>query len=135
MNSKNTYDILKYGSMYPDRIRQIIDLYWWDSRPGAFKDEWLPADVDGTSESMYTKTHFYKIWVYHDNKWQQNLIAFVPNFIEQFPSSKWLQVQMIVINLDVTDHDEDEVYMAFHEYYEELNKICIAEEYRKNFPE
>jgi len=135
MNSKNTYDILKYGSMYPDRIRSIIDLYWYDSREHSYKSEWLPATIDGTTESMYTKTHFYKIWVYHDNKWGQNLIAFIPSFIEGFPSSRWLQVQMIIINIDVTDKDEDEVYMLFHEYYEELHKICLMEEHKENFPE
>ena len=135
MNSKKTYDILKYGSMTPDRVRDIIDLYWDDEWHGFYKSDWEIAKIDGTTESEYCETHYYKLWVYHDEKWGQVLIAFIPEFINDFPSSKWLQVALIVITIDVTDKDEDEVYDLFKQHYYELHRICEFEEYRQNFPE
>ena len=66
MSSKTTYDILKYGIMPPDRIRDIVDLYWDDAWGGYYKSDWLPADINGTTESEYSTTHFYHIWVYYD---------------------------------------------------------------------
>jgi hypothetical protein len=135
MNSKTTYDILKYGPMTPDRVREIIDLYWDDVWPGYYKSDWEVADVKGTTESEYCETHYYKLWVYHDDKHGQVLTAFVPENIDEFPSNKWLQVAMIIITVDFTDKSEDDVYAIFADYYKELHDIREFEEYKENFPD
>lgn len=133
--SLKTFNILKYGSMTPEKVRDIIDLYWDDVWPGYYKSDWTVAKVDGTSESEYCETHFYKLWVYYDNSWCQTLVAFVPENIKEFPSSKWLQVAMIVVNVDLTDKTDDEAYELFAEYYKELHQIREFEEYKENFPD
>jgi hypothetical protein len=133
--SLKTFNILKYGTMTPEKAREVIDLYWDDAWPGYHKSDWTIAKVKGTSESEYCITHFYKLWVYYDDKWCQTLVAFIPEFIDGFPSNKWLQVAMIIVTMDITDKSEDEVYELFAQNYKELHDISAFEEYKRNFPD
>ena len=121
--------------MTPEKVREIIDIYWDDVWGGHYKSDWEIATVDGTSESEYCDTHYYKLWVYYDEKWCQTLVAFVPQFIDGFPSSKWLQVQLVIITIDFTGNTEDEVYEIFAEHYKELHAICAWEEFKEEYPD
>jgi len=131
-----TMDILKYGNMFPDKVRSIIDTYLEDSRSGYWRSDWTNVDIEHTVESKYVETHFFKIWVYYDTNTDRTVVAFVPKYQEDMPSANtWVQVSQGVIALDVTDMDTDEVYMEFHEFFEELNQICLANEYNENWPD
>ena len=136
MSSKTTYDILKYGHMFPDKVRSIIDIYLEDSRKGYWHSDWIIIIMENTVDSKFVETHFFKIWVYYDTKNDKTVVAFVPRYQEDIPSTnKWVQVSQGVIAIDVTDMDTDEVYMEFHEFFEELNQMCLATEYAENFPD
>jgi hypothetical protein len=136
MSKKETHDILKYGNMFPDKVRSIIDIYLEDSRNGYWRSEWIVIVIESTVDSKYVETHFFKIWVYYDIRNDKTVVAFVPRYQEDMPSSNgWVQVSQGVIALDVTHMDTDEVYMEFHEFFEELNQMCLATEYSENFPD
>lgn len=135
MSSKTTYDILKYGIMPPDRIRDIVDLYWDDAWGGYYKSDWLPADINGTTESEYSTTHFYHIWVYYDTTKDQSVVAFIPEFISGFPCKNWLSLGLVNVVADLTDKTEDEAYEIFGECYKELHDISAWEEYKNEYPE
>ena len=133
---KRIHDILKYGQMYPDKVREIITTYMEDRDINGYYTEWEVFKVTGASESEVMETHFFKVWVYHDNKYQQVLFGLIPKHLEDAPAiSQWAQVGQGVICVDVTGKDTEEVYTLFHEYYEELNQICLMEEYKRNFPD
>lgn len=120
--------------MFPDKVRSIIDMYLEDSRNGYWRSEWIKVEIEHTVESKYVETHYFKIWVYYDNKGNKTVVAFVPRYQEDIPSANgWVQVSQGVIALDVTNMNTDEVYMEFHEFFEELNQICLANEYRDNW--
>jgi len=136
MTSKTTHDILKYGTMYPDKVREIITTYMEDRDKNGYYSEWEVFEVKGTSDSERMDTHFFKVWVYHDDGHQQVLYGLIPKHLEDVPAiSKWAQVGQGVICVDVTNRETDEVYTSFHEYYEELYQICLQEEYNRNFSE
>ena len=136
MSSKTTHDILKYGPMFPDKVRSIIDIYLEDSRSGYWRSDWIVIVIECAVDSKYVETHFFKIWVYYDIKNDKTVVAFVPRYQEDMPSAnKWVQVSQGVMAIDVTDMDTDEVYMEFHDFFEELNQICLATEYSENFPD
>lgn len=133
---KKTYDTLRYGQMYPDKVRSIIDTYLDDSRNDYWRSDWTNVVIEDTVDSEYVETHFFKIWVYYDNINDKTVVAFVPRFMEDMPSaSLWVQVSQGVIALDVTDMETDDVYMEFHEFFEELNQMCLMEEYREDYPD
>lgn len=135
-DSKTTHDILKYGTMFPDKVRSIIDTYLLDSRSGYWRSDWIVIVIECTVDSKFVETHFFKIWVYYDTKNNKTIVAFVPRYQEDIPSATgWVQVSQGVIALDVTDMNTDEVYMEFHEFFEELNQICLSTEYSENFPD
>ena len=136
MTSKTTHDILKYGTMYPDKVREIITTYMEDRDINGYYSEWEVFNVKGTSDSEVMDTHFFLVWVSHDDGHHQVLYGLIPRNLEDAPAiSKWAQVGQGIICVDVTNKDTDEVYTSFHEYYEELYQICLHEEYNRNFPE
>ena len=136
MSSKRTHDILKYGSMYPDKVRAIISTYMEDRDINGYYSDWEVFKVKGTSESEVMETHFFRVWVYYDDGHQEVLFGLIPRHLEDAPAiSKWAQVGQGIICIDVTDKDVEEVYTLFHEYYEELNQICLIEEYKRNYPD
>ena len=133
---KRTHDILKYGNMYPDKVREIITTYMEDRDINGYYTEWEVFKVKGASESEVMETHFFRVWVYYDDGHQQVLYGLIPRHLEDAPAiSQWAQVGQGVICVDVTDKTTDEVYQSFHEYYEELNQVCLHEEYKRNFPD
>lgn len=134
MDVKQTYDILKYGTMNPDKVRSIIDTYIKDSRDGYYTSGWIELPVKQTIESKYNETHFFKIWVYFDTKMEATIFAFIPRYLEDLPTANfWQQVGNGTVAVNVSNMDVDEVYINFHEWFEELNKICIAHEYKENW--
>jgi len=136
MSAKTTHDILKYGQMYPDKVREIITTYMEDRDINGYYTEWEMFDVKGTSDSEVMETHFFRVWVYYDDGHQQVLYGLIPRHLEDAPTiSKWGQVGQGIICVDVTNKDTDEVYTSFHEYYEELYQIFLMEEYKREFPD
>lgn len=135
MNSKTTYDILKYGPMFPDKVRSIIDVYLEDSRSGYWKSEWKEIIIKDTSDSKFMETHFFKVWVYFDTTGEATIIAIVPRYlVTPLTRNNWVQVSQGVIAIDVTNINKDDVYIKFHEYYEELTQLCLMAEYKENYP-
>jgi len=133
---KRTHDILKYGQMYPDKVRDIITTYMEDRDINGYYTEWEVYKVANTSDSEVMDTHFFKVWVYHDDGYQQVLFGLIPKHLDELPkTSRWAQVGQGIICVDVTNKDTDEVYSLFNEYYEELYQVCLMEEYDRNFPE
>jgi len=136
MNSKQTFDILKYGPMTPDRVREIITTYMMDRDINGYYTNWKTFDIPEASDSEVMDTHFFRVWVYHDGKYSETIFGLIPKHIEHVPAiSKWIQVGQGIICVDVTGKNEEEVYTLFHEYYEELTQICLQEEYNNNYPE
>jgi len=134
--SLKTYKILKYGSMTPDKVRDIVTTYMEDRDINGYYSEWEVYTIPHTSDSEVMDTHFFKVWVYHDDGYQQVLFGLIPKYLDELPTtSKWRQVGQGIICVDVTNKDADEVYSLFNEYYEELYQVCLMEEYDRNFPE
>lgn len=134
MTIKQTYDILKYGPMTPDKVRGIIDLYWENNRGGEYISDWTDAPVIHTSESKSTTTHFFYLWVYYDDRIKSTVIAFVPRE-HDFPSVEWQQSNQIITAVAVGDIDQDEVYIIFHDYFMDLYKDAMYKEYQENYPD
>lgn len=135
MSKKTTYDILRYGTTTPDKVRSVVDLYWDKEYDGYHKSDWQPALVNGAIESQYCSTHFYMFWVYYDTKHSQLLISFIPEFIDEFPTESYLEDQLISIVLDVTDKDLDDIYTIFGNTFKQLHTTAEFEEYKENFPD
>jgi hypothetical protein len=121
--------------MPPERIRDIIDLYWSDAWPEYYKSDWEPATINGTDDSEYCKTHFYYLWVYYDIDNSQSTVAFIPEFISGFPCKNWLKLGLVNVILNLTDTSEDDAYQLFAKNYKELHDICAWEEYKREFPD
>ena len=132
--SLKTFNILKYGTMPPERIRDIVDLYWDDAWGGYYKSDWIPTQIDGTTESEYCTTHFYNIWVYYDILKCQSVASFIPEFISGFPCKNWLKLGLVNVVADLTDKTEDEAYEIFSDCYKELHDMSAFEEYKREFP-
>lgn len=121
--------------MPPNRIRNIIDLYWDDAWPGYYKSDWEHTDIDDATESEYCKTHYYYLWVYYDINKDKSVVSFIPEFITDFPNSNWLSLGLVNVVVDLSDKTEDEAYEIFGESYKELHDISAWEEYKENFPD
>jgi len=136
MDSKTTHDILKYGVMYPDKVRDIITTYMEDRNTNDYYTEWEDFVIKEAVDSKTMKTHFFRIWVYNDSKYNETVFGFIPRNNDYVPAlSRWTNVSQGILCVDVTDDSEEEVYTKFHEYYEELNQVCLQEEYNNNYPE
>ena len=121
--------------MPPDRIRDVIDLYWDDAWPGYYKSDWGPAVITGTTESEYCKTHYYYLWVYYDINKDQSVVAFIPEFITGFPRTNWLSLGLVNVVIDLSDKTEFDAYQIFADNYKELHDICAWEEYQREYPD
>ena len=134
MTIKQTFDILKYGPMNPDKVRSIIDQYWEDTRGGEYIDDWVDSPVKNTSDSKSTITHFFYLWVYYDDSIKHTVIAFVPRE-HDFPSVEWQKSNKIIMAVMVNQNDPEEVYTMFHEHYMELHQEAMFKEYQENYPD
>ena len=132
MSLKQTYDTLKYGAMHPDKVRYVVETYLNDSRPNLPVD-WYNVPITGATESKCADTLFFKIWVYHDTNMDVTMISFVPRYLDHMPSVMyWSQVSQGIVALNVSEMSMEEVYMKFHEFFEELNHVCFQFEEQEN---
>lgn len=134
MTKQQTYEILKYGYMNPNRVRQILSNYF-DIEPNRYVSDWTEFNDIGTSSGMFVKTHFLKIWVYYDDLDNRLIIALYCNDKLDY---NLVQQHYIAINnsiaMDVTDLTEDELTSEFHDIFEDINRMCLSNEYKRNFP-
>jgi hypothetical protein len=134
MTQQQTYDILKYGPMYPQRVRDIITEYF-ELNPSRYFGDWEEQNDIGTSDGQSAKTHFIKIWVYYDDIDNRLVLAL---FVRDENHLLEVKNRYITINncivIDVTHLSEEQVLIEFHELYEDVVRICTYIEYMENYP-
>jgi len=134
MTQQQTYDILKYGPMYPQRVRDIITEYF-ELNPSRYFGDWEEQNDIGTSDGQSAKTHFIKIWVYYDDIDNRLVLAL---FVRDENHLLEVKNRYITINncivIDATHLSEEQVLIEFHELYEDVVRICTYIEYMENYP-
>jgi hypothetical protein len=134
MTPQQTYDILKYGPMYPQRVRDIITEYF-ELNPSRYFGDWEEQNDIGTSDGQSAKTHFIKIWVYYDDIDNRLVLAL---FVRDENHLLEVKNRYITVNncivIDVTHLSEEQVLIEFHELYEDVVRICTYIEYMENYP-
>lgn len=134
MTQQQTYDILKYGPMYPQKVRDIITEYF-ESSPGRYYSDWEEFNNVGTSDGQLTNTHFIKIWVYYDDIDNRLVLAL---FVRDETNLEEVKNRYITINncvvLDCTNLNHEQVLIEFHELYEDVYRICQYKEWNDEYP-
>lgn len=135
MTIQQTYEILKYGYMNPNRVREILTNYF-NLEPHRYVDEWTEYNEVGTSSGMFTKTHFNKIWVYYDDIDNRLVIAiYCKDYIDfELVDRHYITIKNAVV-MDVTNITENQLTSDFHDLFEDINRMCLSNEYKQNFPD
>ena len=134
MNKQQTYDILKYGPMYPQRVRDIITEYF-ELTPERYFGDWEDYDDIGTSDGQTVITHFIKIWVYYDdidNRLVLSLMVRDEDYLDEV-KNKYITVKNCVV-MDMTLLSPEMVMYEFHELFEDVYRICQYKEWNDNYP-
>jgi hypothetical protein len=134
MTQQQTYDILKYGYMNPQKVRDIITDHFESSTEHYYSD-WEEYNNVDTSDGQLTNTHFIKIWVYYDDIDNRLVLAL---FVRDEEYLNEVKNRYITINncvvIDCTHLTSQQVLVEFQELFKDVHRICQYKEWNDNYP-
>ena len=136
ITSKQTYDMLRYGRVNPDSVRECIQDYFVREHPDEYFTDWKNVDPYSIEDSKYMDTHFMRICVAYDLEFEKVMVCLsieddyankLTHYDYTFPGS----ICFIVGN----DVSFDEITDTFGDMYMDIHQNCLMIEHRQNFPD
>lgn len=132
---KQTFDMLRYGRVSPNSVRDCITDYFNNEHRDEFYTDWKNVDPYSIEDSKYMDTHFMKICVGYDLQFEKVMVCLsiddeysdkLTHYDYTFPGSICFTVDNEVSFDDVLD--------IFRDMYMDIHQNCLMIEHNLNFP-